>query len=136
VSDEDEDWMSRTQLGADTSDDEPELAPTKDHSEEALLLKIGGFAQHLTLGKVTIMTMGPLGCSVEYVSGNSNELTTRRSVMLCDLQPLADPDTRTSGKRRAANMPGHGDDDPLEVLSHPHAPPSLVAISDRVGRLL
>ena len=56
---------------------------------EVPVLKIGGKAEHPTLGTVTIIHFGSLGAKIEFFSVRARSLKTRQ-VLLADLTPLAD----------------------------------------------
>ena len=64
-----------------------EATPDDWEDADLAVLKVGGVAEHPTLGNVTVLQLGPLGATIEFFSNVSNSVKARR-VLTSDLTPL------------------------------------------------
>ena len=76
---------------ASNGDNNGEPEPNQPAAAAVPVLTIGGKAQHPTLGEVTILAIGALGCRIEFFSGRTASIK-ERSVLHSDLVPLPDDD--------------------------------------------
>jgi len=83
----------------------------------APILKVCGKAEHPTLGIVTILQLGTLGCKIEFWSARDATLKERQ-ILRSDLVPLPDEYELSADN---SGTPDPADDDPLQDTRTPQA---------------